>query len=46
MQVRNIYPGMEIKYECIGHVQKKGLDADYKMLRDEIKVSVVKVNFP
>ena len=25
---------------------KKGLDADYEMLCDEIKVSVVKVNFP
>ena len=25
MQVSNVYPGMEItKYECIGHVQKKG----------------------
>ena len=32
MQVKNVYPGMEIsKYECICHVQK-GLDADYEML--------------
>ena len=44
--MKNAAPGIEsTKYEQIGHVQK-GLDAGYKMLQDEIKVSVVNVNFP